>query len=200
MIKRIALDVIFLLSILFAPFWFSLLLAIILAAVITVSFFKPYIRTRISVFINPQENTLSTSYQINQSLIALGSGGLTGRCFGQSIQKFKYLPEPIGDSVFSVAGEEFGLLGTLTISLLFLGFGLFGLKIASVAPTPYGRLIAVGIVIMVSVGAFINIASMTGLIPLTGTPLVFVSHGGTALLVALMAAGIVLNVARESHK
>lgn len=169
-----------------------------LLAIATVAYFKPYIRSRINAFLQPEANTLSSSYQINQSLIALGSGGLFGRGFGQSIQKFKYLPEPIGDSIFSVAGEEFGLLGTAIIILLFLGLSIFGLKIAAIAPTPYGRLISVGIVIMITVGAFINITAMTGLIPLTGTPLLFVSHGGTALLVALVAAGIVLNVARQS--
>ncbi|MEA1929436.1 MAG: putative peptidoglycan glycosyltransferase FtsW [Patescibacteria group bacterium] len=177
-----------------------LLLLLIVAAIIgTTALFKPYIRARVSSFINPQENTLSSSYQINQSLIALGSGGVFGRGFGQSIQKFKYLPEPIGDSIFSVVGEEFGLLGTSVLLLLFLGFGLFGLKISATAPTPYGRLIAVGIVIMLSAGAFINVTSMTGLIPLTGTPLIFVSHGGTALLVALISAGIVLNVSRRTR-
>ena len=180
--------------------WRHLLLIALIAllAIAVVAYFKPYIRSRISTFLQPEVNTLSSSYQINQSLIALGSGGLFGRGFGQSIQKFKYLPEPIGDSIFSVAGEEFGLLGTSIIVFLFLGLSIFGLKIAAVAPTPYGRLIGVGIVIMITVGAFINITAMTGLIPLTGTPLLFVSHGGTALLVALLAAGIVLNIARQS--
>ncbi len=177
-----------------------LIALIALMAVATVAYFKPYIRSRITTFLRPQENTLGSSYQINQSLIALGSGGIFGRGFGQSIQKFKYLPEPIGDSIFSVAGEEFGLIGTMIIILLFLGLSIFGLKIAATAPTSYGRLLSVGIVIMITVGAFINITAMTGLIPLTGTPLLFVSHGGTSLLVALIAAGIVLNVARQTKK
>ncbi len=175
-----------------------LIVLVTLLAIVAAAYFKPYIRSRISAFLQPEVDTLSSSYQINQSLIALGSGGVFGRGFGQSIQKFKYLPEPIGDSVFSVAGEEFGLIGTSIIVLLFLGLSIFGLKIAAVAPTPYGRLISVGIVIMITVGAFINITAMTGLIPLTGTPLLFISHGGTALLVALLAAGIVMNVARQS--
>ena len=174
------------------------LLGLILGvAIATVGLFKPYIIARVQTFLHPEENVLSSSYQINQSLIAVGSGGWTGRGFGQSIQKFKYLPEPIGDSVFSVASEEFGFLGASLIVLAFLLFGLAGLRIAGRAPPGFGRLVAVGMVIMVLSGAFINMAAMLGLIPLTGTPLLFVSHGGTALLLVLIEAGIVLNVSRH---
>lgn len=171
------------------------LLAIICIA--SVAVYKPYIMARIKTYLDPTQNTLSSSYQINQSLIAVGSGGLTGRGFGQSIQKFKYLPEPIGDSVFSVASEEFGFLGSTIIILAFLLFALAGLRIAARAPTGFGRLAAVGIVIMIMTGTFINISSMLGLIPLTGTPLLFISHGGTALLFALVEAGIILSISRH---
>ena len=147
-------------------------------------------------FVNPGLDTQSSSYQINQSLIAIGSGGLTGRGFGQSIQKFKYLPEPIGDSIFSVASEEFGFIGATLIICFFLLFGLAGLKIALRCPNQFGRLVTIGIVIMILTGTFINIASMLGLIPLTGTPLLFISHGGTALLITLVEAGIILGISR----
>ena len=142
---------------------------------------------------------LGSSYQVNQSLIAIGSGGITGRGFGQSIQKYKYLPEPIGDSVFSVASEEFGFVGSTIIILAFLLFALAGLRISARAPNGFGRLAAVGIVIMIMTGTFINICSMLGLIPLTGTPLLFVSHGGTALLFALIEAGVVLGISRHKQ-
>lgn len=157
---------------------------------------KPYIIARVKTYIHPEQNVQGSSYQINQSLIAIGSGGVSGRGFGQSIQKFKYLPEPIGDSVFSVASEEFGFVGSTILITAFLLFAISGLRIAARAPTEFGRLVTVGIVIMVMTGTFINLGSMLGLIPLTGTPLLFVSHGGTALLFALVEAGIILNVSR----
>ena len=145
---------------------------------------------------DPSLDPQGAGYQIQQSLIAIGSGGISGRGFGQSIQKFKYLPEPIGDSVFSVASEEFGFVGATLLIAGFLLFALTGWRIAIRAPTPFGRLVTVGLVIMIMTGTFINIASMLGLIPLTGTPLLFVSHGGTALLLALVEAGIILNISR----
>jgi len=137
------------------------------------------------------------SWQINQSLIAIGSGGLFGRGFGQSLQKFVFLPEPIGDSIFAVAGEEFGLVGTTTLLLLYLGFLLWGLRLTAKIADPFGRYLAGGLVIMIGAQSFINIGSMIGLVPMTGVPLVFVSHGGTALLFALIAVGIILNVSRS---
>jgi cell division protein FtsW len=161
---------------------------------------KPYILARLRTFINPAQDVLNSSYQINQSLIAIGSGGFAGRGFGRSIQKFKYLPEPIGDSIFAVASEEFGFLGSTLLVILFLLFALFGLRTAARAPTSFGRLATVGIVIMIIATAFSHIASLLGLIPLSGTPLVFVSHGGTALLAALAASGIILNVSRQTTR
>lgn len=160
-------------------------------------FSKPYLLERMRAFLDPTRDVQKSSYQITQSLIAVGSGGLYGRGFGKSIQKFKYLPEPIGDSIFAVAGEEFGFLGGSVLILLFLLFALAGLRIASRAPTLFGRLISVGIVIMITATAFTHIASLIGLAPLSGTPLIFVSHGGTALLLALAEVGIVLNISRQ---
>lgn len=174
--------------------------ALLLIGIIGISaviYHKPYTQARIKTFFKPNENVLSSSYQVNQSLIAIGSGGLAGRGFGQSIQKFKYLPEPIGDSIFSVAGEEFGFVGTTVIMLLFLGLALTGLKIATRAPNQFSRLLTIGIVIMITAGMFINVASMVGLIPLNGTPLLFVSQGGTALLLVLIESGIILNISKH---
>ena len=162
----------------------------------------PYARSRINTFLHPQNNSQTSGYQIQQSLIAIGSGGILGKGFGQSTQKFNFLPEPIGDSIFAVAGEEFGFLGSVAIVLLFIFFALRGLKIAAGAGDEFGRLLALGIVILITAGSFLNIAAMLGIIPLTGTPLIFVSQGGTALFIAMAEAGIVLNISkyRKSNK
>lgn len=159
-------------------------------------FFTPYLQERLKTFINPQVDPRGSSYQIQQSLIALGSGGIFGRGFGQSIQKFSYLPEPQGDSIFAVIGEEFGLVGAITVIFLYLLFALRGFRIANNSPDPFSRLLVSGIVILITVQSFMHIASVTGVFPLTGVPLPFMSHGGTALMVYLMAMGIVLNVSK----
>lgn len=158
--------------------------------------FKPYARERILTLFYPNEKVDSSSWQINQSLIAIGSGGLTGRGFGQSLQKFNYLPEPIGDSIFAVTAEEFGFLGGGALVLAFALFAVWGLRIAARAPDRFGQLLVVGFVVLMTTGAFINIASMLGLFPLTGVPLLFVSHGGSALLFSMLGGGVILNVAR----
>ncbi|OGG54396.1 hypothetical protein A3D62_00505 [Candidatus Kaiserbacteria bacterium RIFCSPHIGHO2_02_FULL_49_11] len=157
---------------------------------------RPYLQDRIATFFHPEKNIQETGYQLNQSLIAIGSGQFFGRGFGQSVQKFNYLPEPIGDSIFAVAAEEFGFVGGLTLIVLFLAFAFRGLKIATRAPDYFGGLLVVGIVILIISQSFINIGSMLGVFPLTGLPLIFISHGGTALLFALASVGIVLNVSK----
>jgi cell division protein FtsW len=133
-------------------------------------------------------------------LIAIGSGGVLGKGYGQSTQKFNFLPEPIGDSIFAVASEEFGFLGSVLLIVFFLFFALRGLKIAAGAPDEFGRLLTLGIVILITAGSFLNIAAMLGIIPLTGTPLIFVSQGGTALLIAMAEAGIILNISKHTKK
>jgi len=174
-----------------------LLLLTLTLAIGVLAFFKPYIRDRLTTFINPTKDMQGSSWQINQSLIAIGSGGINGRGFGQSIQKYNFLPEAIGDSIFAVLSEEFGLIGSSTIIILYLLFSLWGLRIANKVTDNFGRLLALGIVILISGQAFINIAAMIGLIPLTGIPLTFISHGGSALIIALLEAGIVLNISRH---
>lgn len=161
---------------------------------------RPYIMDRITTFMDPSTDLLDSGYQLRQSLIAVGTGGIAGRGFGQSIQKFGYLPEPIGDSIFSVAAEEFGFLGSVLLLVLFLAFGLRGLTLAARAPDRYSGLLVVGIVILIVSQSFLNIGSMLGVVPLTGLPLIFVSHGGTALLFALVGVGIILSVSRHSKK
>lgn len=158
---------------------------------------KPYIKERLMTFLNPASDPLGAGYQIQQSLIAIGSGKLTGRGFGQSVQKFNFLPEPVGDSIFAVFAEEWGFIGSIILIGIFLAFGLRGLKIASEAPALFPKLVVTGIITMIVMQSFINIASMLGVFPLSGTPLIFVSQGGSALLVALASIGIVLNISRS---
>lgn len=164
------------------------------------AFTRPYVMSRITTFISPEKNSQGSGYQIQQSLIAIGSGGMFGRGFGQSIQKFNVLPEPIGDSIFAVASEEFGFVGAISIIVLFIFFALRGLKIAGQVPDTFGRLMVVGIVILIVSQAFVNIGAMVGVLPLSGITLPFISHGGTALFMTLAEVGIVLNISKNKKK
>lgn len=161
---------------------------------------KPYVLQRITTFLNPSADSLGAGYQIKQSLIAVGSGEWFGRGFGKSIQKFNYLPEPIGDSIFAVTAEEWGFVGSVLLISLFLAFAFRGFQIASRSNSNFGRLLAVGIVILIVSQSFINMASMLGIFPLTGIPLLFVSHGGTALFITLLEVGIILNISRYQKR
>ena len=172
------------------------LVAIIGIGLTALAYIQPYVKERILTFISPASDALGSGWQIKQSLIAIGSGEIFGRGFGQSVQKFQYLPEPIGDSIFAVAAEEFGFIGSIIIITLFLFFAFRGLKIAGYAPNNFSGLLTVGIVILILSQSFINIGSMLGVMPLTGLPLLFISHGGTALLFALAEVGIVLNISK----
>jgi cell division protein FtsW len=163
-------------------------------------YFTPYLQERVKTFINPSSNAEGSSYQIQQSLIALGSGGVFGRGYGQSIQKFSYLPEPQGDSIFAVLGEEFGFVGTSITIFLYILFLLRGLRIANRTPDPFSGLLVYGIVILITVQSFMHIASVTGVFPLTGVPLVFMSQGGTSLMIYMMAVGIVLNISKFQRR
>jgi cell division protein FtsW len=181
----------------------SHMLLLVCTAIIAVGIlatFKPYVRDRIETFIDPSVGQQSQSYQVKQSLIAIGSGGITGRGFGQGIQKFTYLPEAMGDSIFAVAGEELGFIGSMTIVLLFLAFVLRGYYVASKTPDLFGSLLGVGIATYLVSEAFINIAAMLSVAPLTGIPLTFISQGGSAMLVSLASAGILLNISRQGSK
>lgn len=160
-----------------------------------------YVYDRLDTFFNPAEqNALGEGYQIQQSFIAIGSGGVFGRGFGQGVQKFTYLPEPMGDSIYAVLAEEFGFLGGAVLIALFLVLALRGFSIAAQSPEFFGGLLAVGISTYLAGEAFINIAAMLGMAPLTGVPLTFISQGGSAMLAALAGAGILLAVSRKSAR
>lgn len=182
--------------------WVDVVLVGILGIVLiaALAFSRPYIMERLTIFLDPSLDPQGAGYQVNQSLIAVGSGGVTGRGFGQSIQKFEYLPEPIGDSVFAVYSEEFGFIGTTFLITLLTLYTFRGYKIASHAIDMFGMLIVVGIMTVIIAQAFLNIASMVALMPISGLPLPFVSKGGTALLTLLGAIGIVLNVSKYQRR
>jgi cell division protein FtsW len=160
------------------------------------AFFRPYVMERVKTFINPASDPRGASYQLQQSLIAIGSGGFFGRGLGQSVQKFNYLPEPQGDSIFAVIGEEFGFLGSSILVVLYVFLAIRGYKIAINAPDSFAQYTVIGLITLLIAQSFLNILSLVGLFPLTGVPLVFISHGGTSLAIALAAAGIVLNISK----
>ena len=158
-----------------------------------------YLSARLTTFIDPGSSDLrAEGYQVNQSLIAIGSGGALGRGFGRSLQKFQYLPEPTGDSIFATFAEEWGFAGTSILVTSFLLLALRGLYVAMRSTDTFGRLLAVGIISLMFVQSSINVASMLGLFPLSGTTLLFISQGGTALALALAEAGILLSVSRRT--
>ena len=159
-------------------------------------FVKEHAMDRIQTFFKPSADLQGSGYQVRQSLIAVGSGGIYGRGFGMSIQKFNYLPEPIGDSIFAVFAEEFGFIGSVALLALFLLFLYRGFLIILRATDPFAKLLGAGILISIVIQSFINIGSMVGIIPLTGVPLIFVSQGGSALAIALLEIGILLNISK----
>ncbi len=159
---------------------------------------ESYRMDRFLVFLHPELDPRGIGYQINQALLAIGSGGIFGIGLGYSLQKFNYLPEPVGDSIFAIIGEELGLFGEFILIALFVILAMRGLRIAKHAPDIFGRLTAVGIVSWIIFQAFINIAAISGLIPLTGVPLPFISYGGTSIVFLLTGIGILLNISKQT--
>ena len=145
-------------------------------------------------FLNPTNDLLGSSYHVNQALIALGSGGLTGVGLGRSRQKFQYLPEATTDSIFAVIGEELGFVGTMTVLLLFFALFFQLYRIARRDSNPFRRLVVLGVTVWLSGQTILNIASMGGLLPLTGVPLPLISYGGSSIMTELIAMGIILRI------
>jgi cell division protein FtsW len=168
-----------------------------LMGVILLIAMRPYMLERVKTFFNNTHDPRGSSWQLNQSLIALGGGGLTGRGLGQSVQKFNYLPEPIGDSVFAVLGEEIGFIGSLYIIILYGIVGARGYRIFRESSDQFARLLALGTVSIILAQATLNIGSMLGILPLAGVPLPLISHGGTALMVTLFELGVLLNISKS---
>jgi len=161
---------------------------------------SPYRKERLLTFFETTRDPLGKGYHIRQILIALGSGGVTGVGLGASRQKYSFLPESSTDSIFAVIAEELGLLGATAIILLFSYFVFLGLKIAKNAPNVFSSVLATGITAWIGGQAFLNIASMVALVPLTGIPLPFMSYGGSSLVMILTACGILLNISKYATK
>lgn len=153
-----------------------------------------YRRRRIMAFLDPWDDPFDTGFQIIQSLVAFGNGGVLGQGLGIGEQKLFYLPEAHTDFIFSVIGEELGLAGTLLVAALFLMLVLCGIRIALQCQDPFGRNLAFGLSLLLGLEAFVNLAVCMGLLPTKGLALPFVSYGGTSLVVSLLAVGILLNI------
>ena len=159
-----------------------------------------YRRKRFVTFLNPAADSLGAGYQTQQSMIAVGSGQLFGRGPGQSIQKFNYLPEPISDSIFAVFAEEYGFIGAIILLGIYGLIGYFGFNIANRLRPGFEKLLVVGLITMILIQSLLNIGAMVGVFPLSGMPLIFVSHGGTALMLSLLSAGLILNASTHIPK
>jgi len=160
---------------------------------------EPYRMQRYLTFLNPDDNGSSAGYHIKNALIAIGSGGLWGLGFGQSKQKYLYLPEAHTDSIFAIICEELGMLRASVVILVFVFIAFRGLKIARNAPDTFSRLLAASITIWLFSQMAINIAAMFSLVPLTGIPLPFVSYGGTSLIILLSAVGVLTNISKRTN-
>ncbi|NTU98804.1 putative lipid II flippase FtsW [Candidatus Falkowbacteria bacterium] len=171
----------------------------LIAAIALLFMFKSadYRMQRFQCYLNPEKNSRTTCYQLNQSLIAVGSGGIFGRGFGASRQKLMYLPEVSGDAIFPIIGEEMGFIFSSALVLLFIGLFYRSYLIAKRAPDQFGRVLAIGIASWLTLQAFINIGGMISLIPMTGVPLPFISSGGSAVMAGLSALGLLMNISRQ---
>jgi len=154
---------------------------------------------RIMVYLHPELDPQGVGYQINQALLAVGTGGLWGLGLGRSRQKYYYLPEPAGDSIFAIIAEEFGLVRSTLLLLVFAVVGYRGLAVGRKAPDTFGRLLACGITSWIVIQAFINVGSILGMIPMTGIPLPYISYGGSALASILFASGMLINVSKYTE-
>ncbi len=170
-----------------------------LPALYLLVFSVPYRRARILAFLNPWLDPKGTGFQIIQSQVAIGSGGLFGRGLGHSQQKLFYLPAAHTDFIFSIIGEELGLFGTLGIILLFMIFIQQGLKIIKNSQDKFGYFLALGLILMVSLKAIINIGVSCGIFPTKGLPLPFISYGGSSLIFDMVSLGILINIARTGE-
>jgi cell division protein FtsW len=176
---------------------FGIVAPTLLAAATFFTISSSYRKERLLNFINPWQDPADKGYQLIQSFYALGAGGVTGLGLGQSRQKTLYMPEPHNDFIFSIIGEELGLIGCLFIIILFVIFIWRGINVAMKARDTYGTLLAVGITSVIAVQSLINIAVVTGSMPVTGVPLPFISYGGSALVINMAAVGILLNISRQ---
>ena len=176
----------------------SMILLGLVALIIMVNIY-PYQANRFKCMIDPSYSPKEFCYQINQSLIAVGSGGFWGRGLGASRQKFFYLPQAQNDAIFPIISEETGFIFSVGLILLYLALFFRGVVIAKKAPDDFGKILAVGIVSWIVIQALINIGGMVNIMPMTGVPLPMVSYGGSAMLVALASVGILINISKQTR-
>ncbi len=182
-----------------APFWhFLLAVPIIIIGSILAIIKEPYRVERIKAFMDPTYDPLGASYQINQIIIALSSGGLLGVGLGASRSKFEFIPEVHSDAIFAVIVEEVGFLGALILIALFIFFLTRAIKIAKDSADYEGKILASGIVTLIAMQIILNLSAIVALVPLTGIPLPFISYGGSSLFVTLISVGILLNIKKQS--
>ena len=160
--------------------------------------FEPYRFDRFFTFLNPNQDPLGKGYQLKQSLISLGSGGIFGKGLGMSTQKFGFLPTAISDSMFAIIGEELGIFGCSLLVALFITFLWQGLKVSKNSSDRFGKMVSLGIVVWISLQAFINMASVAGAFPYAGIPLPFFSYGGSHIVVELFSVGLLLNISKNT--
>ncbi|MFA6271494.1 MAG: putative lipid II flippase FtsW [Patescibacteria group bacterium] len=158
----------------------------------------PYRAARLSVFLNPELDPLGIGYHINQALLAIGSGGILGLGLGMSRQKYNFLPEATTDSIFAIIAEELGLIISVLLIVLFVILMIRGFRIARNAPDQFGKLLAAGITCWFTIQVIINIGAMVSILPLTGIPLPFVSYGSSAIVISMIAVGILINISKHS--
>lgn len=157
---------------------------------------EPYRARRFTIFLDPESDPTGLGFQLRQSLIAVGSGGVFGRGFMDGVQKLFYIPEPHTDFIYAVIAEELGLIGATVILACFVIIAIRGLRTSMSAPDRFGSLLAIGLTAMIAAQAFVNLSVVLGLVPTKGIPLPFVSNGGSSMLVSLLAMGILLNVSQ----
>jgi cell division protein FtsW len=179
--------------------YIALTIALGFLGLATLIMITPYRAERVRNYLNPTKvDVLGKGYHLEQAKIAIGSGGLGGVGYGQSTTKYKFLPEPIGDSIFAVIAEELGFVGSIFVISLFILLFTRGLLIASRCKDKFGQLAVIGIISVLAIQTFINIGAISGILPLTGVPLPFISYGGTALAIFLTMMGVVTNISKHT--
>jgi cell division protein FtsW len=174
-------------------------LGALVSLALLVAVFSPYRRARILSFLDPSAHAASSGYQVVQSLIGLGSGHVVGLGLGSGRLKWGYLPNAHTDFIFSVIGEELGLIGAVAVLAMLAALVWFGLRAAARAPDHFGGLLAVALVVWIAAETIINVGAVIGVMPVTGIPLPFISFGGSSLVITLLAAGILVNIARHER-
>lgn len=180
------------------PLWHTVLIVLgeIGSALLLIKV-EPYRMQRLLIFLHPETDPLGQGFQLRQSLLAIGSGGILGKGWGMSTQKFGILPQSMSDSVFAILGEETGIVGCTILILLFLFFFWQGIKIAKNASDRFSRLTAVGIMTWLIIQSFMNMSSSLGIWPLAGVPLPFFSYGGSHIMAEMVAIGLLLNISKH---